>query len=141
MLKLNLAESQEQHTLHYNKQIKEPKYWPCEFVWLSEKQIKTKRNSKLEHKYLGPFEIVEAVENKADMLKLPVKKHILSVFHISRLGKDYTRKQAVDQNSADQLVFEKNKESKQEIDSIVDSRVFSKEVIDGRPPRLYYLIH
>ena len=38
-----------------------------------QKNLKTKQNPKLEHKYLGPFEILEAVGKQAYKLKLSAK--------------------------------------------------------------------
>ena len=57
------------------------------------------------------------------------------------LERDVTRREAVDQKIADQLQFEEGEQPEQGVDSIIDSMVFAEEAIDGRPPRLYYLIH
>ena len=99
------------------------------------------QNPKLEHKYLGPFEILEAVGKQAYKLKLPAKWRIHPVFHMSLLERDITRKKAVDQKIANQLELEEGEQPEQEVDSIIDSMVFAEEAIDGRPPGLYYLIH
>ena len=63
------------------------------------------------------------------------------MFHVLLLKKDGTRRKAVDQKIADQFKFEEGEYSKQEVDSIMDSMVFAKEVIDGRLLELYYLIY
>ncbi len=60
-LKVNLTESQKLQALYHNKHVKERIYRLEDSVWLSGKNIKTKRNPKLEHKYFGPFEILKAV--------------------------------------------------------------------------------
>ena len=140
-LKTNLAESQERQTFYHNKNVKNRSYRPRKSVWLSEKHIKTKQNPKLEHKYLGPFKILEAVRKQAYRLKLLAKWQIHPVFHISLLERDVTRKEAVVQKIADQLEFEEGEQPEQEIDSIIDSLIFAKEAIDSKPPGLYYLIH
>ena len=140
-LKAILAESQELQTLYHNKHVKEQSYQPGKSVWLSGKHIKTKKNPTLEHKYLSPFEVVEAVEKQAYKLKLPAKWRIYPVFHISLLKKDVTRREAVDQKIANQLEFEEGEHPEQEVDSIMNSMVFAVEAVDGRPPGLYYLIH
>ena len=72
-LKVNLTESQQLQALYHNKHVKERTYWPVDSVWLNGKHIKTKKNPKLEHKYLGPFEILKAVEKQAYKLNLPAK--------------------------------------------------------------------
>ena len=140
-LKVNLTESPELQTLYHNKHVKERSYRPGESIRLSTKNIKTKRNPKLDHRYLGPFEIVEAVENQAYKLKLHVKWHIHLVFQTSLLEKDVKKREAVDQKIADQLKFEEEEQREQEVDSIMESMVFVEEAIDGRPLGLYYLIH
>ncbi len=110
-------------------------------VRLYRKHIKTKKNPKLGHKYFGPFEILEAVRKQAYKLKLFFKWRIHLVFHVSLLERDVTRREAVDQKIADQLEFEEGEKPEQKVDSIIDSIVFAKEAIDGRPLGLYYLIH
>ena len=140
-LKVNLTESQELQTLYYNKHVKECTYRLGESVWLNAKHIKTKQNPKLEHKYLGPYEVVEAVGKQAYRLKLPAKWRIHPVFHVSLLERDITRREVVDQKIANQLKFEKRKQPEQEVDSIVNRMIFAEEAVDGRPPGLYYLIH
>lgn len=140
-LKVNLAKSQELQTFYYNNHIKKRLYQPEKSVWLSVKHIKTKQNLKLEQKYFGPFQIVQAVKNQAYRLKLPVKWHIYLVFHILLLGRDITKTKAVDQKLANQLKFEEEEQLEQEIDLILDSMVFAKEVVNGRLLELYYLIY
>ncbi len=139
-LKVNLTESQELQALYHNKHVKERTYRPGDSVWLSRKHIETKKNPKLEHKYLGPFKILEAVEKQAYKLKLPAKWRIHLVFHVSLLERDVARREGVDQKIADQLEFEEREQPEQEVDSIMDSMVFAEEAIDGRPCGPYYLI-
>lgn len=72
-LEVNLVESPELQNLYHNKHVKKQSYWLEEFVRLSAKHIKTKRNPKLEYKYLGSLEILKAVGKQAYKLKLPTK--------------------------------------------------------------------
>ena len=110
-------------------------------MWLNGKNIKTKQNPKLEHKYLGPFEILETVGKEAYKLKLPAKWCIHPIFHVLLLEKDIIRRKAVDQKIANQLELKERKQPEQEVDSIIDSMVFVKEAIDSKPLGLYYLIY
>ena len=71
--KVTLIESQELQVLSHNKNVKQQIYRPGNFVWLSRKHIKTKKNLNLKHKYLGHFEILEVVEKHAYKLNLPSK--------------------------------------------------------------------
>ncbi len=66
--------------------------------------------------------------------------HLSCVLHIA-LGKNVTRKEAVDQKIADQLEFKESEPPEQEVDSIMDSIFFAEEAIDGGPPLLYHIIH
>lgn len=86
-------------------------------------------NPKLENKYLGPFEILEAVRKQAYKLKFPAKWRIYLVSHVLLLEKDFTRREAVDQKIADQLEFEEGEDPEQEVDSIIDSMVFAEEAM------------
>ena len=79
-LKVNLIESQELQAVYHNKRVEKRNYQPGDSVWLSGKYIKTKKNLKLEHKYLDPFEILEAVGKQAYKPKLPAKWRIHPVF-------------------------------------------------------------
>ena len=64
-LKVNLTESKKLQAIYHNKNVKGRTYRPGDFVWLSGKHIKTKRNPKLEHKYISPLEILKAVRKQA----------------------------------------------------------------------------
>ena len=55
MCQQNLHHAQELQKQAYNKGVKPRSYAPGNKVWLSSKHLKTKRNRKLEAKFLGPF--------------------------------------------------------------------------------------
>jgi hypothetical protein len=60
------------------------KYKVGDKVWLARKNLKTARPSeKLDHRRLGPFEIVRVINNVAVELKLPATMKIHNVFHVS----------------------------------------------------------
>ena len=63
-----------------------PRYLPGDKVWLSSKYLQTQRPSrKLDHKFLGPYEVVESVGTHAYRLKFPpsIKRHL--VVHVSEI--------------------------------------------------------
>ena len=56
-------------------------------MWLDSRNIKTKHPlKKLDHRFLGPFPVVEMVSSHAVRLGLPLAlQHIHPVFHVSLL--------------------------------------------------------
>lgn len=98
---------------------------------MNAKYIKTKRNPKLKHKYFSPYEILEVMGKQANKLILPSKWHIYPVFHVLLSKGDVIRREAIDQKIVNQFKFEERKQSEQKVDSIMDSMVFAKQVIDG----------
>ena len=63
-----------------------PRFIPGNKVWLSSEHIITKRPSReLDHKRLGPFEVLKAVGNLAYELILPPTMKINPVLHVSLL--------------------------------------------------------
>ena len=63
-----------------------PVFRPGERVWLDARNIKTRRPSvKLDHRRLGPYEVVESIGASAVRLRLPTTVQIHPVFHVSLL--------------------------------------------------------
>ena len=69
----NLHHAQELQKRGHDKGVKPQSYAPGDKVWLSSKYLKTKRNCKLEAKFLGPFRVLYLVGKQAKKLKLPKK--------------------------------------------------------------------
>ena len=69
----NLHHAQELQKRGHDKGVKPRSYAPGEKVWLSSKYLKTKRNHKLEAKFLGLFRVLHLVGKQAYKLKLPKK--------------------------------------------------------------------
>ena len=88
----NLYHAQELQKRAHNKGAKPQSYAPGDKVWLSSKHLKTKRNRKLEAKFLGSFQVLYPVGKQAYKLKLPKKWRIHNVFHVSLLEQDITKK-------------------------------------------------
>ena len=66
--------------------IPAPTFSPGDRVWLDARNIKTRRPSvKLDHRRLGPYEVIESVGTSAVRLRLPNTVLIHPVFHVSLL--------------------------------------------------------
>ena len=136
----NLHHAQELQKRAHDKGVKPRSYAPGDKVWLSSKHLKTKRNRKLEAKFLGSFRVLHPVGKQAYKLELPKKWRIHNVFHVSLLEQDTIKKGRVNDT---QLNFEfkagDDKDKENEVDNIPDSAVYSKESA-GQLPGLYYLV-
>ena len=88
----NLHHAQELQKRAHNKDVKPRSYAPGDKVWLSSKHLKTKRNRKLEAKFLGLFRVLHPVGKQVYKLELPKKWRIHDVFHVSLLEQDITKK-------------------------------------------------
>lgn len=86
-LKLEILHAQEAQQRNYNIRRQQPPVFEIgQKVWLIRKHIRSERlSSKLDHKKLGPFEIVRNINNIAYELRLPKSMKIHPVFHISLL--------------------------------------------------------
>ena len=136
----NLHHAQELQKRGHNKGVKPQSYAPGEKVWLSSKYLKTKRNCKLEAKFLGPFQVLHPLGKQAYKLELPKKWRIHNIFHVSLLEQDTTKKGRVNDTQLD-FEFEAgdDKDKEYEVDGIRDSAVYAKESA-GQLPGLYYLV-
>ena len=69
----NVHHAQELQKQAHDKDVKPQSYAPGDMVWLSSKHLKTKRNRKLEAKFLGLFQLLYLVGKQAYKLELPKK--------------------------------------------------------------------
>ena len=134
----NLHYAQELQKRAHNKGVKPRSYAPGDKVWLSSKHLRTKRNRKLEAKFLGPFRVLHPVGKQAYKLKLPKKWRIYDVFHVSLLEQDITKKGRVNDMQLN-FEFEAGDNKEYEVDGIWDSTVYARESA-GQLPGLYYLV-
>ena len=72
-------------------------------------------------------------------LKLPKKRKIHNVFHVSLLKQDITKKGRVNDTQLD-FDFEAGNDKNYEIDGIWDSAVYVKKSTIGQLLGLYYLV-
>lgn len=87
-VKLMLSIAKDKQKEFFDRGVREsPAYAIGDKVWLSRGKIITDRTSlKLDHKRLGPYEVVERIGSLAYKLKLPPTMKIHPVFHASRLS-------------------------------------------------------
>ena len=69
----------------HNNEVKSWSYIPGGKVWLNNKHIKTKKNRKLEAKFIQPFQVLHPIRKQVFMLEIPTKWRIHDMFHISLL--------------------------------------------------------
>ena len=83
----NILQAQERMAKYYDMRFqKQPVIKPGDKVTVNMKNMKTKRPSKkLDHKRLGPVEVLEAVGKRAFKVKLPLEAKNHPVFHVSEL--------------------------------------------------------
>ena len=79
----------------YNKDVKPQSYASDDKVWLNCKHLKTKRNCKLDTKFLSLFQVLQPVFKQTYKLELPKKWRIHDVFHVLLLEQDITKKRQV----------------------------------------------
>ncbi len=102
---------------------------------MNSKYIKTKRNQKLEAKYIGPFRVLHPVGKQAYKIELPKKWRIHDVFHVLLLEQDITRNGRVETA----IELDEGNSEEYEVEPIRDRAVYARES-EGHLPGLYYLV-
>ena len=128
-IRLANADSEEYH----NRKREEPPKWKAgNKVWLNMENIRTRRpTKKLDHKWTGPYAIIESVGTHAYRLDLPGDlQRIHNVFHVDRLKSHFSDpfERTI---SPPPPVYIKG-EPEYEVKSILDSRHHGQ--------KLYYLV-
>ena len=113
----NLHHAQELQKLAHNKGVKPQSYALGDKLWLSSKHLQTKRNRKLEAKFLGLFWVLHPVGKQAYKLQLSKKWRIHDVFHVFLLEENTTKKGQVNDIQLD-FEFKADNGEEYEIDGI-----------------------
>ena len=146
VLRENLQRAQSDQAKFKDKRTKPRAYKVGEKVYLNGKNIRTKRNNKLEWKMFGPFEIIDVKGSQAYQLALPSHWKIHDVFHVSILERATPRKGGDDtQLSIDpsaEIGIESD-DTEYVVSELVDSAVFEPGKVPGKPYSeggLFYLV-
>ena len=119
----NLHHAQVFQKRGHDMEFKPQSYAPDEKIWLSSKYLKTKRNHKLEAKFLGLFQVLYLVGKQAYKLELPKKWRIHNVIYVLLLEQNTMKKGWVNDM---QLEFEAGNDKEYKVDGIWDSAVYAK---------------
>jgi hypothetical protein len=123
-LRAEMIQAQMAQTEQANKtRHPDPVLNPGDTVWLKRKNIRTTRpSSKLDHKQIGPYTILERVGSRAYKLDLPttVKHH--PVFHISLLEPTTNTKPILGHQQPPPPPVIVNEHQEWEVEEILDSR-------------------
>ena len=123
----------------HNKGVKPSSYALSDKVCLNSKYIKTKRNQKLEAKFLKLFQVLHPIGKQADKLELSKRWKIQNIFHVLLLEQNTTRKERVNQRVTE-LELEARNSKKYKVEAICDSAVYASKSRSGELPGLYYLV-
>ena len=156
VLKGNLLAAQTQQAMYKDEHTKPMSYKVGDYVNLNGKNIKTKRNKKLEWKFFGPFKILECIGDQAYRLDLPKRWRIHNVFHVSLLegfnanrgGSAQTPQPSEPSYRAEDIELDEDMEVEAteefyEVEAIKDSKIFKAGEVPDKPfsePGLYYLV-
>jgi hypothetical protein len=134
-LQENIGLSQERMAKYYDRSAKpQPLLKVGDLVMVNMKNMKTKRPSKkLDHKRLGPVEVIEAVGRRAFRVKLPPEARNHPVFHVSEL-EPYRQSNLEGRHQPPPPVMEIEGEDNYVVESIGKSR------LNKRRKRVEYLV-
>lgn len=97
-----------------------------DFVWLKSKNLScTRPCSKLDHKKLGPFEIIDKYSPVSYRLKIPRELNIYPVFHISLLQRFIARPNEPVPTLNQDLRYD----NEYYVDKIIDSKFVDNHVV------------
>jgi transposase InsO family protein len=120
-LETTWAQAVKSQASHHNRHTNPRTYNVGDMVYLSAKNIRTRRpNKKLDHKYHGPYKILALVGKQAYRLQLPDPMRVHPVFHVSLL-ESARRRNEPDTIPPPPVIVDGVEEF--EVDEILDSRI------------------
>ena len=150
VLKTNLAHAQEQQAKYKDARTKTSvEFQVGSYVNLNAKNIRTKRNKKLEWKSFGPFKVLETIGDQAYRIDIPKRWRIHNVFHVSLLEEVKAKRgeraplEPTYQPKDIDIEEDETTEEVYDVEAIEDSKIFKEGQVPEKPysePGLYYLI-
>ena len=121
-LEKRLEHAVKTQTKYYDEKHKPRQYAPGDMVWLSGKNIQSRRPSKkLDNKFHGPFRILKVIGEQAYRLELPATMHIHPVFHVSLL--EPYKPDPARAEPPPPLPIEVDGEERWQVSEVLDSRI------------------
>ena len=150
VLKVNLAHAQKQQVKYKNAKTKLKNFDVKSYVNVNEKNIRIKRNKKLEWKFFESFKMLDTIENQTYRLDIFKRWRIHDVFHVSLLEKIvFKRKEKASlkftyqSNDIDIEEDEKLTNEKFWVEIILNNKIYKEDQISNKSyseSELYYLV-
>ena len=88
----HIQAAKQQQKTYADKKRKEVAYKVGENVWLSTKNLKLSGSPKFKPKFIGPYAILEKINDVTYRLDIPASLNVHPVFHVNLLAPEKTRK-------------------------------------------------
>ena len=151
IFKINLIHTQEQQIKYKNARTKDVKdiFKVDNYVNVNDKNIRIKRNKKLEWKFFDSFKILNEIETQTYRINISRRWRIHNVFHVSLFEKmKFKKKERVSLQSTYQskdIAIDENEITKKiyDVETIENNRIFKEDQVSNKSyneSNLYYLI-
>ena len=149
VLKTNLTHAQKQQIKYKNARTKKANFEVESYVNVNDKNIRIKRNKKLEWKFFESFKILDTIDDQIYRIDILKRWRIHNVFHVSLLKEIKVKKR---EKASLELTYqfenidiEKDETTKEiyDVEAIENSKILKKDQISKKSyseSDLYYLI-